>query len=116
MDAVDKLSSGVAHPATSARGTEAAALARESDQAVVTTCVAVNAQEAVREHSAAEEGAKLLLDEARGRRLSACSARKETFKPLADDSMKESLLGFMAFVLGHTVPNRNRRGGAPQGR
>ncbi|MDE0886967.1 MAG: hypothetical protein OSB70_15700, partial [Myxococcota bacterium] len=103
------------HPATSARGTEAAALARERDQAVVTTRVAVNAQEAMREHAAAQEGAKLLLDEARGRLLPACGAREETFELLADDSMKESLLGFMAFVLGHMAPNRDRRGGAPRG-
>ena len=77
----------------------------------MTTRVAVNAQEAMREHAAAEEGAKLLLDEARGRLLSACGAREKTFELLADDSMNESLLGFMAFVLGHTAPNRDRRGG-----
>jgi hypothetical protein len=33
----------------------------------------------------------------------------------AEDSMKESLLGFMAFVPGHTAPDRDRRGGAPRG-
>ena len=63
------------------------------------------------EYAAAEEGAKLLLDEARGRLLPACGAREETFELLAEDSMKESLLGFMAFVLGHMAPNRDRRGG-----
>ena len=41
------------------------ALAREGDQAVTTTGVAVNAQESVREQTAAQQGAKLLLDEAR---------------------------------------------------
>ena len=81
----------------------------------MTTRVAVNAQKTVREYAAAEEGAKLLLDEARGRLLPACGAREETFELLADDSMKESLLGFMAFVPGHTAPNRDRRGGAPRG-
>ncbi len=81
----------------------------------MTARVAVNAQEAVREYAAAEEGAKLLLDEVRGGLLSACGAREETFELLADDSMKERLLGFMAFVLGHTAPNRDRRGGAPRG-
>ena len=64
-----------------------------------------------REYAAAEEGAKLLLDEVRGGLLSACGAREETFELFAEDSMKESLLGFMAFVLGHTAPNRDRRGG-----
>ena len=82
----------------------------------MTTRVAVNAQKTVREHAAAEEGAKLLLDEARGRLLSACGARKEPFELFADGSMKESLLGFMAFVPGHTAPDRDRRGGAPRGR
>ena len=81
----------------------------------MTTRVAVNAQKSVCEYAAAEEGAKLLLDEARGRLLSACGAREETFELLADDSMKESLLGFMAFVLGHMAPTRDRRGGAPRG-
>ena len=80
----------------------------------MTTRVAVNAQESVCEYAAAEEGAQLLFDEARGGLLSACGARKEAFELLADDSMKESLLGFMAFVLGHTAPNRDRRGGAPR--
>ena len=81
----------------------------------MTTRVAVNAQESVCEYAAAEEGAKLLLDEARGRLLSAYGARKEPFELFAEDSMKESLLGFMAFVPGHTAPNRDRRGGAPRG-
>ena len=81
----------------------------------MTTRVAVNAQESVCEYAAAEEGAKLLLDEARGRLLSACGARKEPFELFADGSMKESLLGFMAFVPGHTAPDRDRRGGAPGG-
>jgi len=50
----------------------------EGDQAIVSTLVAVETEEAVREHAAADEGAKLLLDEARG----GCSRRDErTRKP-----------------------------------
>ena len=75
----------------------------------------MNAHEAMREYAAAEEGAKLLLDEARGGLRSACGARKEPIELFAEDSMKKSLLGFMAFVLGHMAPNRDRRGGAPRG-
>ena len=107
---IDQMRRRVRHPAAAARRTEAAALAREGDQAVVTAGVAVHAEEAVREHAAAEEGAKLLLDEARSGLLSVCGAREEAFELLANDLMKKSLLRFMALVLGHEVPDRDRRG------
>ncbi len=74
----------------------------------MTTGVAVNAQESVREHAAAEEGAKLFLDEARGCLLPVGSSREKAFELLANDLMKESLLRFMALVLGHEVPHRDR--------
>ena len=64
----------------------------------------------MREHAAAKERAKLLLDEARSRLLSVCGAREEAFELLAHDPMKESLLRFTALVLGHEVPDRDRRG------
>jgi hypothetical protein len=70
----------------------------------------VNAQESMREHAAAKEGAKLLLDEARGRLLSVCGAREKTFELLANDLVKQSLLRLMALVLGHAVPDRDRVG------
>jgi hypothetical protein len=63
--AVEEMRCRIRHPASSARSAEAAALAREYDQAIVARCAAVEAQEAMRESAAAEEGAKLLLDEAR---------------------------------------------------
>jgi hypothetical protein len=61
--------SGVGHPATAARRAEAAALAREGDDAIEAAAVAVYADEAVREDPAAEEGAKLARDEAGHRSL-----------------------------------------------
>ncbi len=76
----------------------------------MTTLVAVEAEKAVREHAAAKEGAKLLLDEPWCRLISQCGAREEAFQLLAYDPMKKSLLRFMALVLGHEVPNRDRRG------
>jgi hypothetical protein len=76
----------------------------------VTTGVAVHTEEAVREHAAAKELAKLLLDEARSRLLSVCGAREEAFELLAHDPMKESLLRFTALVLGHEVPDGDRVG------
>ena len=76
----------------------------------MTTGVAVYAQEPVREHAAAEERAKLLLDEARSGLLSACGAREEVYESLANDLVKERLLRFMAWVLGHEIPDRDRVG------
>ena len=67
---------GVGHPAPSARGTETAALAREGDDAIETTGVAVNAQESVGKDSAAQEGAKLARDEAGH---ASCRAKEDLF-------------------------------------
>ena len=61
-------------------------------------------------HAAAEEGAKLLLDEARRGLLSVCGAREEAFELLANDLMQKSLLRLTALVLGHEVPDRDRSG------
>jgi hypothetical protein len=83
QDAVDEVRCGVRHPASSTRRAEAAPLAREGDQAIVSTRVAMETKEAMREHAAAEEGAKLLLDEARGRLISQCGAREEACELLA---------------------------------
>ena len=76
----------------------------------MTTGVAVDAQESVREHAAAKEGAKFLLDEARSRLLSVCSVREEAFELLANDLMEESLLRLVALVLSNAVPHRDRVG------
>jgi hypothetical protein len=64
----------------------------------------------MREHAAAKEPAKLLLDEARSGLLSVCGAREEAFELLAHDLMKESLLRFTALVLGHEIADRDRVG------
>ncbi len=56
---------GVGHPATTTGRTEAAALAREGDDAVVAAGVAVDAQESMGQHAAFEVGADLALDEVR---------------------------------------------------
>jgi hypothetical protein len=63
--AVDEVRCGVGHASATARGTEAAALARERNDTVETAGVAVHAHEAVREHPAAQECAQLARDEAR---------------------------------------------------
>lgn len=76
----------------------------------MTTCVAVDAQEPVREHAAPEECAKLLLDEARSRLLSPRGAREEAFELLANDLVEKSLLRLMPLVLGHEIPDGDRVG------
>jgi len=70
----------------------------------------VDAQEAMRDHAAAEEGAKLLLDEARCRLLYARGAREESFELLPNNSMQEGLLRLMALIVGYEVPVRHRVG------
>ena len=54
--------------------------------------VAAQAQEAVREDAAAQEGAKLLLDEVRRRALASSSTGQERLELLTDDAMEERLL------------------------
>ena len=98
------------HPPGPTGWAEASALAGECDQAIVATFVAVEVQEPVRENTTAKEGAKLLLDEARGRLISQCGAREEALQLLAHDLVKKSLLRLMALVLGHEIPDRDRRG------
>jgi hypothetical protein len=65
----------------------------------------------VREDSAAEVRAQLLLNEAWSGLLSVCGAPEEAFELLANDLMKEGLLRFMTLVLGHEVPDGDRRSG-----
>ena len=55
---------GIGHSTSAAGRAEAAALAREGNQAIVATVVAVETEEAVRQNAAAKERTKLLLDEA----------------------------------------------------
>jgi hypothetical protein len=90
--AVDEVRRGVGHAATATRRAEAAALARERHEAVVATVVAVQAQEAVGEDAAAQEGADLLLDEVRRRPLAGSRPSQERLELLAHDAVQECLL------------------------
>lgn len=54
----------------------------------------MDTKDAMLEHPTTEEGAKLLLDEARGESLSVCGAHEETCEMLANDPVKKSLLRF----------------------
>ena len=104
QNTVDQMRSRIRHTASSAGRTEAAALARECDQAIVSAPITAESEEAVCEDATAEECEKLLLDEARRRLLAVGRARKEVFQLLADDPVKERLLRFVALVLGHGGP------------
>ena len=59
----------------------------------------------MREHAAAEEGAKFLLDETGRWMFPERRTGEEAFQLLAHDLVKEGLLRFMALVLGHEVPD-----------
>jgi hypothetical protein len=66
-NALDEVRRGVGHPAAATGRAEAAPLAREGHQAIVTALIAAQAEEAVGQDAAALEGAELLLDEMRRR-------------------------------------------------
>jgi len=106
--AIDQLGGGIRHPAPAAGRTEAPPLAGERHQPVVTTRVAVDPNESVREHATAEVRAKLLLDEARGGLIASRGARQEGLELLAHHPVEKRLLGLVSRVLGHEVPERDR--------
>jgi hypothetical protein len=101
----------VGHPPAAARRAEAASLAREGDEAITATVVAVHAEEAVREDAAVEVGAELALDEPGYRRARLACTTEKGLELFADDAVEERLLRLVAFVLGHAVPHRDRPGG-----
>jgi hypothetical protein len=90
----------IRHAPSAARGTEAAALAREGDDTVEPALVAVYAHEAVGEDSAAQEGSKLALDEARRWALTGTGADQEGLQLVLDDAVEHALLGAAAHVAG----------------
>jgi hypothetical protein len=89
---------GVGHAAPAARGAEAAALAREGDEAIVAAVVAVQAQEAEGEDATAQEGAELLLDEAGHGMPAFARLREEGLEVLANRPVEEGLLGAVGGV------------------
>jgi len=88
--AIDEMRGRVRHATSAARRAKAATLARERDQAVVAAAVAVQAQEAVREHTAAQERPKFLLDEVRSHLAAIRGTREEAFQLLADDLVQKA--------------------------
>jgi hypothetical protein len=86
-DAIHEVRCGVGHPAAATGGGRSHGACTRRAQAVVTTVVAMKAQEAVGEDAAAQERSKLLLDEVRRRALARPRARQEGLELLADDAV-----------------------------
>jgi hypothetical protein len=91
--AVHEVRRGVGHAPAATRRAEAAPLARERHESIVAALVAAQAQEAVREEAAAQEGAKLLLDEVRRGALARSCAGEKGLELLADHAVQEVVLG-----------------------
>ncbi len=90
---VDEMGRGVGHATTATGRTEAAALAREGDEAVVAAGVAVDPEKSVGEHTTLEVRADLALDEASdgGARPSRSCEERQQLR--SDDLVEECLLG-----------------------
>jgi len=96
--AIDEVRGGVGHTAAAAGGAEAAALAREGDDAVETAVVTADAHEAVGEDPAAEKPTQLARDEAGRRSLARGRAGEEGLELCLHDLVENALLGLAARV------------------
>ncbi len=72
---------------------KAPAFTREGNEAVEAAIVAVQAQETMGEDAAAQEGMKLLLDEAGYGPFASLRARQEDPEFLLDDVVEDALFG-----------------------
>jgi len=101
-----------------ARRAAAAALAREGDDAIETTGVAVHADEAMRKDPAAQESAKLARDEAGHRSFARCRACEECLEFLLHHPVEVARFGLAARVappasdvrIARCTGGRNRSG------
>jgi len=97
---VDEVGRGVGHAATTARRTEAAALAAKSDEAVVAAGVAVDAYESMGEYATLEIRPDLAFHEGSDGSLLRFRSGEEGDELRADDRVEEGLLGLMSRVVG----------------
>jgi hypothetical protein len=86
------------HAVAAATWAKAPAFAREGDEAVEAAIVAVQAQEAMGEDAAAQEGMELLFDEAGHGLLASLCACQEGLEFLPDDVVEDALFGAMSCV------------------
>ena len=94
------MSRGVGHAATTARRTEAATLAAESDEAVLAAGIAVDADESMGEYATLEVRPDLALHESGDGRALRSRSGEEGHELRADDFVQEGLLGFVTNVVG----------------
>jgi hypothetical protein len=99
------------HAPAAARGAEAAPLAREGDEAVAAASIAVQSQKAMSQHTAAEVGPQLLLDESGCGLARFPRASEERLELFANDAVEEGLLGGSGRVTGsRCVSSRPKNG------
>jgi hypothetical protein len=98
QNAINEVCREIRHAVAAATGAKAPAFAREGDEAVEAAIVAVQAQEAMGEDAAAQEGLELLLDEAGHGLFVRLRARQEGLELLLDDVVEEALFGAMSRV------------------
>jgi len=96
---VDEPGGCVRHSPTAAGWAEASSLAREGDEPVVSTCVAMDAQKSMGEHPTLEIRTDLSLDEPGDGCALPSRPSQERFDLPANDFVKQGLFGFAAFVL-----------------
>ncbi len=112
-DAVYQVCGRVGHASAATRRAEAPALAREGDDTVEPAVVAVHAHEAVGEDPAAQEAAKLALDEARHDAFARVGPGQEGLELRLDDAVEHALLRLSAGVVipsTPTIPVRRAEG------
>lgn len=113
---VDEVCCRFRHPSATTRGTEAAAFAREGDEAIELARIAVKSQKAMCQHTAAEIGTQLLLDELGNGPALRAGSRQKGLEVLADVLMEERLLGAARSVGGRYRAGMSARGvGARRG-
>ena len=89
---------GVGHAPTAARRAEAAALAGEGHELVLSAARAVHARKAVSQDAAVEVAAELALDEAWEPGATAfVGVREEGLEVLAQDAVEDACFGLSAF-------------------
>jgi hypothetical protein len=98
QDIVDERSGCVRHPPATTRRTESTSLAREGNEPIVSTSVAMDTQKSVSEYPALQIRTDLSLHETGDGRALPSRPSQEGLELLADDFMEKGLLGFVAFV------------------
>jgi hypothetical protein len=98
QDMVDERSGCVRHPPATTRRTESTSLAREGNEPIVSTPVAMDTQKSVSEYPALQIRTDLFLHEPGNGRALPSRPSQEGLDLLADDFVEQDLFGFVAFV------------------